>query len=151
MFISINQLIMRTFLKNFTGIIVVLLIASCGSSKKIASDPYPLNGEWKPVREEMAGQPMPAAYFKSHLLVIRDSTYTFTAESVDKGISAYANGKMDITGKEGVNTGRTFKALYELNSDTLKICYNLKGDTYPASFSTQGNPLYFLAVFVKNK
>lgn len=141
---------MRTRSLFFLFTLLSFFILSCAGPKKAAVNPYPLDGTWKPVREEMGGREMPAAYFQSHVLVIKDTTYMFTAESVDKGISTYANGKMDITGKEGVNTGKRFKALYELNNDTLKICYNLKGDVYPESFVTQGHPLYFLSVFVRS-
>ena len=130
-------------------VLLISLLVSFSEGQQRSEISYPLNGTWKPAREEMGGNEMPAAYYQSHVLVINDTTYTFTAESVDKGLITYADGKMDITGKEGINSGRSFKALYELKNDTLKICYNLKGDTYPASFVTKGNPLYFLVDFVR--
>lgn len=137
-------------------ITIKLLLATCGLMVFTAftylqpiQDKYPLNGEWKPIRQEFGGKAMPPDYYAKHVLVLQDTNYIFTAESVDKGVSTYANGKMDITGREGVNTGRSFKALYELNQDTLSICYNLQGDQYPTSFSTQGNPMYFLSIYIR--
>lgn len=127
-----------------------ILAFSAFCFQRTIQDKYPLNGEWKPIRQEMGGRAMPPEYYAKHLLVLQDTNYVFTAESVDIGVSKYADGKMDITGKEGVNTGRSFKALYELKKDTLSICYNLKGDQYPASLSTQGQPMYFLSVYIRN-
>lgn len=108
-----------------------------------------LNGTWKPVRQEMAGNPMPESYFEKQELILSDSNYTFSAESIDKGIATYADGKMDIYGKEGVNTGKHFMAIYKLENDMLTICYNLKGDGYPEGFETKDKGLLFLSEYKK--
>ena len=78
-----------------------------------------------------------------------DSNYTFIAESVDKGIAWYKDGKMDIYGRDGVNAGKHFTAIYKFENEQLVICYNLAGDVYPATFETKGKPMYFLATFKK--
>jgi uncharacterized protein (TIGR03067 family) len=108
-----------------------------------------LNGNWIPVQEEIGGNKLPAAAFGLQKLIIKDSTYTFNAESVDKGILKYTTSTMDIYGKEGINTGRHFSAIYKIENNQLIICYNLKGTNYPEDFSTQGKPLYFLCAFKK--
>ena len=110
-----------------------------------------LNGIWIPISEEIAGTSLPRSSFETQHLIINDSTYTFTAESVDKGIVKYQDKKMDIYGKEGVNNGKHFTAIYKSNGDQLTICYNLAGDVYPESFSTKGKPLYFLCVFARGE
>jgi uncharacterized protein (TIGR03067 family) len=56
---------------------------------------------------------------------------------------------MDIYGKEGVNNGKHYTAIYKLENGQLSICYNLKGDSYPGSFDTKGKPLFFISVFRK--
>mgnify|MGYP001551270201 FL=1 len=83
------------------------------------------------------------------MLIISDSNYTFTAESVDKGVIRCSGEKMDIYGKEGVNSGKHFTAIYKLENDQLTICYNLSGDAYPEAFDTKGKPKYFMCVFKK--
>jgi uncharacterized protein (TIGR03067 family) len=108
-----------------------------------------LDGTWVPVKQEMGGKPFPIAVYEKMKMIIQDSTYTVIAESVDKGIVRSKDGKLDIYGKEGVNAGKHFTALYKLENGTLTICYNLAGTEYPASFSTDGKPLYFLSVFRK--
>jgi len=113
------------------------------------TDQVNLDGTWIPVKQELAGMVIPPKSFAAQKLVIADSTYTFTAESVDKGIARYADGKMDIYGKVGVNTGKHFTAVYKLVNDTLSICYNLAGNSYPTGFDTKGKSGFFLSVFKK--
>jgi uncharacterized protein (TIGR03067 family) len=125
------------------------LAIACGGTKKLKMSPSRLNGTWTPVKEEMGGTNLPQIAFAKQTLVIRDTTYTFTAESVDKGVLRYAADKMDIYGKEGVNTGKHFTAIYKYENEELTICYNLAGDSYPQSFDSKGKPMYFLAVFKK--
>ena len=56
---------------------------------------------------------------------------------------------MDIYVDAGVNAGRHFKAIYKLENDLLKLCYDLKGGSYPESFDTSNNPDLFLSTFRK--
>lgn len=83
-------------------------------------------------------------------MVIKDNTYTVTAESVDKGEVKYGDGnKMDIYGKDGVNADKHFTAIYKYENGLLTICYNLAGDVYPESFETRPKTMLFLSVFKK--
>ena len=97
----------------------------------------------------MAGKALQKDDFANQKLMISDSNYTFTAESVDKGVLKYGDGKMDIYGREGVNMGRHFTALYKYENEELTICYNMGGDSYPEGFETKGKRLFFLSVFKK--
>ncbi len=108
-----------------------------------------LNGNWIPVKQEIHGTTLPASTFKTQKLTIDDSTYSFVAESVDKGTVKYADYRMDIYGKEGVNAGKHFTAIYKFENGELTICYNLGGDSYPEAFETNSKPLLFLSVFKK--
>jgi hypothetical protein len=81
--------------------------------------------------------------------VINDSAYIFTAESIDKGIVKYTENKMDIYGKEGVNKGKHFPAIYKYEDMQLTICYNLAGTGYPEEFATKNKPAFFLCAFKK--
>lgn len=134
-----------------TIIFITVFFISAGYSKleNTAIQSAKLNGAWLPVKQELGGRTQPETSFSEQRLVIRDSIYTFTAESVDKGMVKYGDGRMDIYGKEGVNIGKHFAAIYKFENDQLVICYNLKGDGYPEAFDTKGKPLYFLCVFKK--
>lgn len=108
-----------------------------------------LNGSWRPIKQSIGDSELPVTLFQSQKLIIQDSNYVLEAESVDKGVLQYQNGRMDIYGKAGVNKGKHFTAIYKLENEELSICYNLSGDGYPAKFETKGNPLLFLSVFKK--
>ena len=129
-------------------ILLVCVGIGCTSTKK-TSRTNSLNGEWTPIKQEIAGTVLPAAAFTKQILIIKDSTYSFTAESVDKGIVQVNGNKMDIYGKDGVNKGKHFTAIYKLENKQLSICYNLTGNGYPESFDTKGKSKYFLCVFTK--
>jgi uncharacterized protein (TIGR03067 family) len=126
---------------------VLILSLGCAGTK---NDAAKVAGTWIPVKEVAGGTQIPAEAFKNQKLMLLDSTYTATAESVDKGIVRYSDNKMDIYGKEGVNNGKHFTAIYKLENGELSICYNLSGDKYPESFETANHSMYFLCVFKKN-
>jgi uncharacterized protein (TIGR03067 family) len=116
--------------------------AACG-----ADDAKGLQGTWIAVKTELAGEPVNWTV----TLTIEDDKYTILANGKpDKGtckIDAAARpGKMTITGGEGgPNAGKTFLAIYELDGDMLRICYDLSGQKHPETFATQkGTPLYLV-------
>lgn len=124
----------------------------CISPKKAVTTTNKFNGTWIPVKQEISGKELPKAVYEKQKLVIIDSNYTLTAESVDKGIVKYGSGdKMDIYGKEGVNMGKHFTAIYKFENEQLTICYNLAGDSYPDAFETKSKPTLFLSVFTKQQ
>jgi uncharacterized protein (TIGR03067 family) len=138
---------MRTI---FTSLLVLGL--SCFSTKKAVAQTNQLNGTWVPVKQEIGGKDLPKAVYEKQKLVIIDSNYIVSAESIDKGTVRYGDdNKMDIYGKEGVNTGRHFTAIYKFENDQLTICYNLAGDSYPDSFETQSRATLFLSIFKKQQ
>lgn len=132
-----------------TFISVLILGLSCAGTKKTAMKSNPLNGTWLPVQQEIGGTALPKQAFEKQKLIINDSNYTFIAESVDKGVVKYQDNKMDIYGREGVNAGKHFTAIYKYENEQLAICYNLAGDSYPDAFETKNKPAWFLAVFIK--
>ena len=136
-------------MKQLSILLLVCLHLGCATTRNTKTNSGVLNGTWIPVKQEMGGKELPAAAFAKQKLIISDSMYTFTAESVDKAVVRYSGDKMDIYGKEGVNTGKHFTAIYRYENGQLSICYNLKGDSYPEVFETNGKPLFFLCVFKK--
>ena len=136
-------------------IVFCLVCFNCHTAKNTTTASHKLNGTWIPVKEEIAGTSLPATAFATQKLIILDTTYTFTAESVDKGVLKYDHEKMDIYGKEGVNAGKHFTAIYKFIPDSsttreqLAICYNLTGNGYPETFDTKGQRTFFLSVFRK--
>lgn len=52
---------------------------------------------------------------------------------------------MDII--DGRNKGKTLLAIYELNGDILRVCYDLTGKVRPTEFKTRKSELLFLATY----
>ena len=129
--------------------ILLVLALGCSTTKNAAIKHNSLIGTWLPIKLEIAGKELPAETYSNQKLILSDSTYTFIAESVDKGVVRYEGNKMDIYGREGVNAGKHFTTIYKYENEQLTICYNLKGDSYPEAFETKTNPFFFLAVFKK--
>jgi uncharacterized protein (TIGR03067 family) len=136
-------------LQYLTCISLLILGLGCNSTKNAASRSNGFNGNWAPVKEELGGSSLPPATFESQRLVLGDSAYTFTAESVDKGVVRTKDDKMDIYGREGTNAGKHFMAIFKFENGELTICYNLSGDSYPAAFDTKGKSTLLLVVFKK--
>ena len=130
-------------------LLFICLSTSCVTTKKTSAKLNFLNATWVPIKQEIGGTALPKTVFETQKLIISDSNYTFIAESTDKGVVKYMVDKMDIYGRQGVNVGKHFTALYKFENEQLSICYNLAGDSYPQTFETKGKPMYFLSVFKK--
>ncbi len=125
------------------------LLSGCTGTKPDSGLQDKVSGTWIPVSQEIGGNILPKTAFEKQKLILKDSTYTVVAESIDEGVVKYSGNKMDIYGKNGVNAGKHFTALYKYENGKLTICYNLAGDGYPESLTTKGKPAYFLSVFEK--
>ncbi len=136
-------------MRSITFICLLILGLGCSQTRNTTTSSNKLNGTWVPVKQEMGGMLLPTAALEYQKLTISDSTYTLVAESVDKGIVKYTDGKMDIYGKDGVNAGKHFTAIYKFENELLTVCYNLAGNSYPETFETKNKPMYFLSVFKK--
>ncbi len=138
---------MRTLIMS----LFLLLVIGCATTKNAKGNSGKLNGSWVPVRQEMGGALLPDSFFANQKLIMSDTSYTVFAESIDKGVVKYNDGKMDIYGQDGVNAGKHFTAIYKYDHEQLTVCYNLLGDSYPATFETKPKTLLFLSVFNKEK
>jgi uncharacterized protein (TIGR03067 family) len=119
-----------------------------------------LSGTWKPAAAELAGQPMPPPVLKTITMKIDGGRYEVTVQTpkgpaVDKGtvvVDAGANPKaMTIAGVEGPNAGKTFRAIYALDGDTLRVCYDLSGEARPAEFKTMPETKLYLVTYQRAK
>jgi uncharacterized protein (TIGR03067 family) len=127
-----------------------MLSFSFTNSNKTIMQADKFSGTWVPVKQEFNGMVLPPTVYEKQKLILSDSNYTVIAESIDKGIVQYnGDNKMDIYGKEGVNSGKHFTAIYKFENELLTICYNLAGDSYPEAFETKGKPMFFLSTFKK--
>ena len=135
--------------------IAMILFTAAARSQDAADERKLLQGTWLPTAAELSENPFGEATLKIMKLVFEGDTYNVTVGiSVDRGttkIDPAAKPKtMDIIGTDGPNQGKTFLAIYELNGDTLRICYDLTGKVRPTEFKTRkGEPL-FLATYKRS-
>ena len=119
-------------------------------------DAKAVQGSWLPVKAELAGQPMPEAVLKTISLKLDHGKYDVSAAGEpDKGtytLDAASNPKgMSITGTNGPNNGKTYPAIYEINGDTLRICYDLSGAKRPAEFKSVAGTQLYLVTYNRKK
>jgi uncharacterized protein (TIGR03067 family) len=134
--------------------LVVSLLLTSLSWADAKDDAKAMKGVWLPVSADLGGQPFPDALLKSMKLTLTDGKYSVqVGPSLDEGTFVLDATKkpatMDITGKEGPNKGKTLLAIYELDGDSLKVCYDLSGKARPTEFKAA--PKIFLVVYKRGK
>jgi uncharacterized protein (TIGR03067 family) len=133
-----------------------VLAGSESADKKAPDDQQALQGDWIPVKAELAGNPMPDAVLKTiSLKLIKNEYEVLVAGKPDKGtwtIDPKAKPKsMKVTGVKGPNAGKTFPAIYELGADTLRVCYDLSGKKLPTEFKTKADTKLYLVTYNRKK
>jgi uncharacterized protein (TIGR03067 family) len=130
---------------------LVTMLAACATTGP-AFDAKHVQGTWKPESAVLGGTPMPEAVVKSITLKLHNGTYeVLVGDKPDKGVyvlDAMNSPKgMSITGTDGPNAGKTFPAIYELNGDTLRVCYDLSGAKRPTHFSSDSGTKLYLVTY----
>ena len=120
------------------------------------SDAAKIQGNWTPVKAELGGQPMPDVVLKTISLSLDKGKYeVFVGGNPDRGTytidSSTKPKSMSIIGTEGPNNGKTFPAIYELNGETLRICYDLSGKQLPAEFKSLPGTRLYLVTYNRKK
>jgi uncharacterized protein (TIGR03067 family) len=121
-----------------------------------AKDSDTLQGTWLPETAELGGKKFPDEVRKTIKLEVKEGKYKATVgKVVDQGtvkLNPAAKPKeMDITGTEGPNKGKTFRAIYELDGDMVRICYDLSGKSRPKEFKTEEGTALFLVTYKREK
>ena len=137
-------------------VLALVLAFSLAADGGDAKDGDNLQGTWLPSTAELGGKMFPDEVRKSIKLVVKDTQYTVTVgKEADQGtvkLNPSAKPKeMDITGTDGPNKGKTFLAIYELDGDTLRICYDLGGKNRPTEFKTKEGSQLFLVTYKREK
>lgn len=142
-------------LKLFSALTLVLSFSLVARSADV-KDADAIQGTWLPVAAELAGAKFPDKARQSITLEIKDDNYTVSiAAKLDKGtlkLDPSAKPKrMVITGTEGPSKGKKILAIYELDGDRLKICYDLSGKAYPTEFKSKADTQLFLVTYNREK
>ncbi len=146
----------RVFAALFLSLFVLPLLVADIDGQDVNSEIKAINGNWRPISAELAGMKLSEVQFSTITLVIKDGNYTVQAgKTEDKGALKIDPAKkpkaMDIVGTDGPNKGKTLLAIYEIDKDSLRICYDLGGKNRPTEFATSKEKPYFLAVYRRAK
>ena len=103
-----------------------------------------LQGAWQVSTVEVNGSALPSEDVSKILVTVKGTAYTVLNDGKsDPGSftidSSKQPGQMDIHPESGPDQGKTLLAIYEVASDTLRVCYAPEGAKRPTSFSTSDN------------
>src|SRR4051794_17835995 len=136
--------------------IVLTASAAAPTTPATTADAKALEGDWNPVKGELGGKPMAEQVLKAITLHMEKGNYeVFAGGAPDRGtysIDATTKPKsMTVVGTLGPNQGKTFPAIYELNGDSLRICYDLSGAKRPTEFKTVVGTKLYLVTYQRKK
>lgn len=111
-----------------------------------------LQGVWLAKSASMAGKAVPSEIVQQLRLEIRGRGYVvMTSAGPDEGqleIDDQANPKrMKIIGQRGPNKDRVVLAVYEVQGNRLKISYLMRGNDYPADFTSTAENKHFVVEY----
>lgn len=143
-------------MKYLLSIFLTVGVSLCAFADDSSGDAKAVQGNWRPIKAELAGQPMADAVLQSISLKLDNGKYeVFVGDKPDRGTytldSAATPKGMTIIGTAGPNSGKTFPAIYELNGDTLRICYDLSGAKRPTEFKTVAGTRLYLVTYNRKK
>jgi uncharacterized protein (TIGR03067 family) len=99
-------------------------------------------GTWTFESSEAGGKQLPADELKKLILVFEGDKHTVKkgneviqagTQKLDPSQSPKA---IDVTLTEGVNKGAVLLGIYEINGDTLKVCFSAGGKKRPTQFKS---------------
>jgi uncharacterized protein (TIGR03067 family) len=148
-------------MKNIINLVSVFASVALGTSLNATAADSPadvkaVQGNWRPIKAELAGQSMPDEILKTISLQLVHGNYeVFVGAAPDRGtytIDPSTQPKsMTVIGTEGPNHGRTFPAIYEIKGETLRICYDLSGAKRPTEFKSLAGTKLYLVTYQKKK
>jgi uncharacterized protein (TIGR03067 family) len=115
-----------------------------------------LEGTWVPVAAEVSGQSLAVDELRVSRFVLQQGGYQIIDKAdcvVDRGDyrideSVFPQ-EMDIVGVVGPYAGRTMLAIYELEGDRLKVCYDLESDTRPEDMEAEDEELLLSITYAR--
>jgi uncharacterized protein (TIGR03067 family) len=115
-----------------------------------------LDGTWVPIAADVSGQALVVRELRVARLVLDRGGYEIidrTEHVVDRGdyrvdIDSVPQA-MDIVGISGPYAGRTMHAIFELDGDRLKVCYDLESAERPHVMRAQQDQLLLSITYVR--
>jgi uncharacterized protein (TIGR03067 family) len=147
---------MRVMLVTLSAL--TLLVSSWADDKgDVEKELKKFHGAWTFASVEAGGQKMPIEQFEGMTVTFTGDTY-----AVKKGDQVLQAGKqkldpskspraIDVTITEGPNKGATMLGIYEIDGDTLKVCFDEEGKKRPTQFKSPEGSQTFVNVHKRVK
>jgi uncharacterized protein (TIGR03067 family) len=147
------------------GLIVVagLLFAGAATAQDARKDQEALQGTWIMTAKEFMGKKATEDEIKKlgTRVVIKEETITISTLDVGEYVvvseltfklDPSAKPKaMDLAATSGPSEGKKGLAIYELDGDTLKVCYAIDEDKRPTRFAGPKDSEWIFAVYKRDK
>src|SRR5262249_44389337 len=143
---SQGEKVMRSVLMT---LFCVLGLAVSGGSGTLADDKADLEkevkkfqGAWTFESSEAGGKELPASELKGFILIFEGDKHTVKKgdEVIQVGTQKLDPSKLpkaiDVTLTEGPMKGAVMLGIYEINGDTLKVCFDAQGKKRPTEFKS---------------
>jgi uncharacterized protein (TIGR03067 family) len=132
--------------------LVILQTGKCDDPK----DSERVDGTWLGSKAELSGKPFPEELTRTIRITVEKGTYKvahsgIVEEGTFKLDSSTRPKSLDMTGTNGQNKGKQLLAIYELDGDNLKVCYDLTGKNRPKEFKTTEGSQQYLVIYKREK
>lgn len=146
--------------------VLVTLLCFCGlafsnlgadDKAEIEKETKKFQGNWTIESSEAGGQKIPAEQLKEflviyegdkHTLKFGDKVFQTGTHKLDPSKSPKA---IDMTMTDGPSKGTVMLGIYEIDGDTMKVCFDPQGKKRPTEFKTDATSGYFLNVHKRVK
>jgi len=114
-------------------------------------------GTWTFESSETGGKELPAGELKGLILTFEGDKHTVKKgdEVIQVGTQKLDTSKspktIDVTLAEGPNKGTVMLGIYEIDGDTLKVCFDLQGKKRPTEFKSAPGSENFVNVHKRVK
>jgi uncharacterized protein (TIGR03067 family) len=148
--------------KRMLAVLAVGLLLGASPVDDTKDDLAKMEGEWTLVSMERDGEQPPEEFIKSLRRVVKGDEYTVTGRGQDGNPATLSKGKfkldaskkpktIDFTPSGGVAAGETLLGIYELQGDTLKVCYAMPSHDRPKEYKTPEGSHCTLSVWKRVK
>jgi uncharacterized protein (TIGR03067 family) len=128
---------MRVVVVNLSAVLTALLIVLSGVSGDEKKDEEKIQGHWIVVSREFIGKKTPEAELKALKVTIKDGTITMDdgkqKEKIPYKLDPSKKPKSIDLANTGIESKETSLGIYELDGDTLKICWSEKDHEHRAT------------------
>jgi uncharacterized protein (TIGR03067 family) len=134
----------------------VRLKVMAGVERSSADELKKLQGSWQITAIQAEGAAVTEEAVTNLYVTIKDNTYELMNAGAETSgtfeLDPSKNpGEMEIHSTVGADSGRTWPGIYEVNGDTLRVCYAQRGKKRPTTFSGIDDPNLMMITYKKRQ